>query len=497
MPPHPRYHIVWFRNDLRLHDHQPLHTACERAASNGDAILPIYIFDELFHGQTRSGLPRTGGFRRKFLAESLSNLREKLRAKQSDLLLFNGEPFRILSELAAALPVAKVHAHKHYAHDERQIETRVEQSLSRSHVPIAWSSPQTLLHEEDLPFSLSEVPKVFTKFRRIVEKNWYIRDPLPAPEQIPFSDAQPTIGDRIASGEPILEQSLVADVADDSRAPLEFRGGEAAGLHRMQDYLWNNDCLRNYKQTRNGMLGADYSSKFSPWLAHGCLSARAIHAQVQAYERQRVANDSTYWLIFELLWRDYFAFIAGRAQAKLFRIGGLKAVNIPWSRNQAMFDAWRHGQTGYPLIDANMRELAATGFMSNRGRQNVASFLTKNLGLDWRLGAEWFESLLIDYDPASNYGNWNYIAGIGNDAREFRWFNTTKQSRDYDPQGAYLKHWLPELAAVPSRFIHEPWTMNDAEQRAAHCILGSDYPRPIVDLFASAKQNERRYLKCQ
>jgi deoxyribodipyrimidine photo-lyase len=143
--------------------------------------------------------------------------------------------------------------------------------------------------------------------------------------------------------------------------------------------------------------------------------------------------------------------------------------------------------TGYPLVDANMRELARTGFMSNRGRQNVASFLTKNLGINWQMGAEWFESVLIDYDVCSNWGNWNYTAGVGNDARGFRYFNIPKQSKDYDPQGVYLKHWLPELKEIPPGKIHEPWKLNQEERKRYGVILGVNYPRPVVEAIPNNK----------
>jgi deoxyribodipyrimidine photo-lyase len=149
--------------------------------------------------------------------------------------------------------------------------------------------------------------------------------------------------------------------------------------------------------------------------------------------------------------------------------------------------------TGFPLVDANMRKLKQTGFMSNRGRQNVASFLTKNLGIDWRRGAAWFESWLIDYDPCSNWGNWNYSAGVGNDARGFRFFNIQKQSQDYDPKGIYVKHWLPELQQVPAAKIHEPWKLLPLEQERFGVKLGVDYPNPVVDLFKSAQANEKAY----
>ncbi|MEL7313906.1 MAG: FAD-binding domain-containing protein, partial [Cyanobacteria bacterium J06559_3] len=168
-------------------------------------------------------------------------------------------------------------------------------------------------------------------------------------------------------------------------------------------------------------------------------------------------------------------------------------LKVAWKQDWQRFDAWRDGMTGYPLVDANMRELAATGFMSNRGRQNVASFLTKNLGIDWRMGAEWFESLLVDYDVCSNWGNWNYTTGVGNDSRGFRYFNIPKQSKDYDPQGQYVKHWLPELEDIPAGKVHSPWTLQPVEQKRFNVRVGVDYPNPIVDLQKSVKANEKIY----
>ncbi len=204
--------------------------------------------------------------------------------------------------------------------------------------------------------------------------------------------------------------------------------------------------LKNYKQNRNGMLGADYSSKFSPWLALGCLSPRFIYEEVIKYEAERVKNESTYWLIFELLWRDFFRFICLKYGNKIFYKSGLQGLNLKWKEDWDLFHLWCEGKTGYPLVDANMRELKLTGFMSNRGRQNVASFLTKNLGINWQMGAEWFESLLIDYDVCSNWGNWNYTAGVGNDARGFRYFNILKQSQDYEPTKKFI--WGNNLVII-------------------------------------------------
>jgi deoxyribodipyrimidine photo-lyase len=223
---------------------------------------------------------------------------------------------------------------------------------------------------------------------------------------------------------------------------LAFAGGERSGQARLRHYFWDSDGLSRYKHTRNGLLGADYSSKFSPWLANGSLSPRTVYREVRRYERERVKNDSTYWLIFELIWRDYFAFLARKYPRRIFSLRGPMRRERPWSEDPAVFERWQRGLTGQQFIDANMREIAATGFMSNRGRQNTASFLARNLKVSWLMGAEYFESLLIDYDPASNYGNWTYTVGVGTDPRRDRVFNPERQAQTYDPKGEYRRRWL-------------------------------------------------------
>ncbi|NJK88605.1 MAG: DASH family cryptochrome, partial [Myxococcales bacterium] len=255
----------------------------------------------------------------------------------------------------------------------------------------------------------------------------------------------------------------------DPRVVMRFEGGETVGLARLREYLWSTDALRHYKETRNGVLEANESSKFSAWLGLGCVSARRIYAEVKRYESERVQNESTYWLIFELLWRDYFKFLALREGARAFMLSGISRRVLSWKGDEAAFDRWAQGQTGYPFVDAFMRELSATGFMSNRGRQNVASFLAKTLGIDWRWGAAHFEAELIDYDAASNWGNWQYVAGVGTDPRD-RIFNVVKQGRDYDPDGVFVRRWVPELASVGIEHVHTPWSSGGT----------SGYPNPIV-----------------
>ena len=477
--------LVWFRNDLRLHDHQPL----DEALRAGQPILPLYCFDPRHFGQTAFGFPKTGAYRAQFLLESVADLRRSLQALGSDLVVRLGKPEQVIPELVKSHNIKAVYWHEEVTAEELQVEQGVEAQLAAlgCATEVYWGA--TLYHPDNLPFAIRRVPEVFTQFRKQVEQHSTVDVALPTPKQLPpLPPVEP--GPLPALTE--LGADLEAPTPD-SRAVLTFVGGETAGLARLRHYVWEADCLKTYKQTRNGMVGADYSSKLSAWLALGCLSPRRVYETVQAYEAERLRNDSTYWLIFELLWRDYFRLICAKHGDRVFYPSGLRGLLLDWKQDWARFDAWRTGRTGFPLVDANMRELARSGFMSNRGRQNVASFLTKNLGIDWRMGAEWFESLLVDYDPCSNYGNWNYTAGVGNDARGFRYFNIPKQSKDYDPEGIYVKHWLPELGQIPAAKVHAPWRLEPVEQKRFGVRIGVDYPRPVVDLQKSVEANEKIY----
>lgn len=476
--------LLWFRTDLRLLDHQPLTRACQQ----GSPLIPLYCLDPRQFGETSLGLrPRTGPFRGQFLLESLADLRQQLRSRGSDLVIRQGQPEQVIPSLAQEWGVEAVYAHEEVGTEEKEVAAAVERALRSLGIPLQVDWGHTLYHPEDLPFCLLQLPELFTRFRKQVEESTPIRDPLPIP-------AIPPLPSGLDPGPlPTLASLGLSSPARDPRARFTYLGGSTAAHARLQTYFWDLDRLRIYKETRNGMLDPDDSSRLSAWLALGCISPRTVYAEVKRYEQERVRNESTYWLVFELLWRDYFRFILAKHGAKLFRPSGIQGIPIPWQQDWPRFQAWCRGETGYPLVDANMRELAATGFMSNRGRQNVASFLTKNLGIDWRMGAEWFESLLIDYDVASNYGNWNYTAGVGNDARGFRYFHIPKQSREYDPKGDYLRHWLPELAGIPGDKIHEPYRLTAAEQKQFGVRLGVDYPRPLVDLDKSLAANRRVY----
>ena len=475
--------LIWYRNDLRVHDLLALDEAVQQEAE----IIPVYCFDDRIFEQTFFGFAKTGSYRAQFIIESVTDLRDRLQQLGSNLIVRRGLPEEEILAIAEQLKVDLVSYSKEVTSQEKRVEKKLRKALSAKKIKTAVYWEATLYLPEDLPFSIKEVPELYTNFRKQVEKKSAINQALPAPKKLPPLP-------EIEVGEiPTVEELGLSAPESDPRGVLNFKGGESEAIKRLEDYFWQSDCLRNYKETRNGMLGANYSSKFSPWLALGCISPRYINDRVIEYEAKRVKNNSTYWLIFEVIWRDFFRFIVAKHGNEVFKIEGMQGVSIPWKQDWSRFDLWREGKTGYPLIDANMKELAATGFMSNRGRQNVASFLTKNLGIDWRMGAEWFDSLLVDYDVCSNWGNWNYTAGVGNDARGFRYFNIPKQTKDYDPQGKYIKYWLPELESLPGDKVREPWKLSQDEQKQFGVRLGVDYPRPVVDFFKSVKANEKVY----
>jgi deoxyribodipyrimidine photo-lyase len=475
--------LIWYRNNLRIHDCQLL----DRALKEKAEIIPLYCFDRRHFATTSYGFPKTGSFRAQFLIESVEDLRRSLQKLGSNLIVRVGLTEEVIDRLVRELNIDTIYYPQEVTAEELQIENKLKENLKASNIKITSFWDATLYHPDSLPFKIGQLPELFTSFRKEVEKKSAVDETITTPKQLPSLP-------NIDMGEiPKLQDFGLEEPIEDDRNLLQFKGGETMAKVRLQTYFWENDRLKQYKETRNEMLGADFSSKFSPWLALGCLSPRYIYDEVERYERDRIKNDSTYWLIFELLWRDYFRFICAKHGNKIFFPSGLQGIQLPWKEDRKLFETWQEGKTGYPLIDANMRELKSTGFMSNRGRQNVASFLTKNLGINWIMGAEWFESTLIDYDVCSNWGNWNYTAGVGNDARGFRYFNTTKQSKDYDPQGKYLRHWLPEISTIEGDKIHEPWKLTTEEQKRYNVRIGIDYPRPVVDFFNSVKGNEKLY----
>jgi len=424
--------IVWFKTDLRLEDNEPL----MKAIAQGEQVIPVYCFDDSHFETTVYGFKKTGNFRAQFLLESLEDLDKNLRKLGSGLVILRGKPEIEIPRIVNEYKVQKVFAKREVAFEEKQIEKLVQAELFKLRCELETFSTSTLYHAEDLPFSIKDIPDVFTNFRKKTEKDAVIRKPFNKPTEI----NSPEIPNMEL---PTLEDLGLVFSSIDSRAVIQFKGGETEAIHRLNHYFYETKSLSNYKETRNAMIGADYSSKFSAWLAMGCISPRFIYTEVKKYEKQFGANNSTYWLVFELLWRDFFRFMFKKHQTKFFLYSGIKTEKVNSKLlNEKFIFQWINGTTNSDFINANMLELKQTGFMSNRGRQNVASFFCNELNMDWRLGAAYFEESLIDYDVCSNWGNWAYLAGVGNDPRGHRYFNIEKQANDYDKNKSFRELWL-------------------------------------------------------
>lgn len=423
--------IVWFKTDLRLTDNETLVKAIEESES----VIPVYCFDDAHYTTTKYGTKKTGSFRAQFLLESLIDLDKNLRAIGSGLIVVKGKPEVELIKLAAQYNASKVFAKTEIGWEEKQTEKKVLDALKAISCSFQTYKTSTLYDVNDLPFGINNLPDIFSNFRRQVEKETDIRYAFKNPKQI----SSPIIPILVL---PTLMDLDLEEKTIDKRAAMHFIGGETEAHKRLQYYFTGTKAISKYKETRNGLIGADYSSKFSAWLAHGCISARTIYDELKKYEEVYGENESTYWLIFELLWRDYFYFVLQKFGKKLFLKSGIKNEAPNTKFNKAGYNDWVNGLTKKDFIDANMLELKLTGFMSNRGRQNVASYFCNDYKLDWRYGAAYFEEQLIDYDVASNWGNWAYLAGVGNDPRPNRYFNIDKQANDYDANKAYRKLWL-------------------------------------------------------
>jgi deoxyribodipyrimidine photo-lyase len=488
--------IVWFRNDLRLLDNAVVARAATLygQSSATTEVLPVYVFDETYFKASKRGMSRFGAGRAKFTLECVADLKKSLNVIGSDLLVRCGKTEDVFTELlltgenTKTVILTQTEVTSEETDMDQMIEKLAKDKAGRDGGSVSmerlWGS--TLYHIDDLPFNandgLNDLPDVFTPFRNKVESKCAVRSIIPAPQAnalgaVPAVDQMekmPTPSDL-----PFSSQDLAASCDDlikrghDERAVLNFIGGESHALARVKYYIWDSDLLATYFETRNGMLGGDYSTKLAPWLALGCVSPRFVVSEIRRYESERVENKSTYWVIFELIWRDFFKFFALKHGNSIFHLDGTAGRRASWKQDSKILEAWKTGSTGYPLIDANMRELAATGFMSNRGRQNVASWLALDAGIDWRHGADWFEHHLLDYDTASNWGNWCAAAGMT--GGRINRFNIAKQTKDYDPQGEYIKTWCPELAQVPAAYIADP---NQAP-RDLRDRLNLDYPNKI------------------
>lgn len=435
--------LYWFRNDLRLHDNPALQHAIALSKQRGTWLLPVYVHDTALRLTTPWGFVRTSPHRLAWTAMAVQDVSEQLLALGSQMLQFTGDPSEVLAELVKHLGGNTVVCEDIASpYEEAHVQALQQRGID---VQTVWQS--TLMSPDQLPFEPHDVPDVFSSFRRAVEQQTLAAAPplarvtwLPSlPHQAAFDLAQ-------QMSHSVDHATHSGAVLNDPRSAFpwslpEFHGGERTALAHLAHYC-KRGLPHTYKATRNGLVGVDYATKWSPWLATGALSARQAWAAIRHFEAEHGATESTYWIGFELLWRDHFRWLHLKHGERMYWQRGLSDAALPARTHNARgFELWRTGRTGHPFIDAGMRELNATGYTSNRMRQNLASFLIHDLGCDWRSGAAWFESQLIDFDVYNNQGNWLYLSGRGTDPRGSRRFNPHKQAKDYDSDGTYRALW--------------------------------------------------------
>ncbi|MEW7280156.1 DASH family cryptochrome [Aquimarina sp. 2201CG1-2-11] len=423
--------LVWFRNNLRVHDNTSLH----RAVSENEKVVGLFCFDPRSFKKDRFGFKKMEKYRAKFLIETVTDLKRNLNKLNISLFIYKNTPEEILPLLIKDYTITSIYFQKEWTSEEIKVVQNVKKIEVCKHLNWISSFDQFLFHPEDIPFTVENIPQVFANFRKKCEKY--------APVRYECNISTLTLENRIDDEQhaPTLQELGFESFEVDSRTAFPFEGGENEALKRIEEYFWNTHKLSYYKKTRNGLIGKNYSSKLSAWLANGSISPRTIYHEVKRYEQEILKNDDTYWLIFELIWRDFFKYISLKHGNTIFRTKGILNKEYTWSTDQNLIYDWINGMTHEPFVNANMLELKHTGWMSNRGRQNVASFFAKEQKLDWRIGAAYFESLLMDYDVHSNYGNWLYVSGVGNDPRD-RKFNIKLQSERYDPNQKYQTIWL-------------------------------------------------------
>ncbi|MFI5136704.1 MAG: DASH family cryptochrome [Sphingobacteriales bacterium] len=422
--------LVWFRNDLRIRDNEILVEAIRKA----DKVLPVYCFDPFYFRKNPSGNSKTGNLRARFLLESVADLRKNLRHIGGELIIRTGNPAIILPQLAEQYHVNEVYHHREVAHEETDISEQVETALWKIKLNLKHFIGHTLYHKEDLPFPIKDIPDSFAVFKKKVERDSNVRLCVGTPESMKI----PVIPD--AGKLPALQELGLDLPVDDPRSAYIFTGGESIASDQLKQYFLNIDQLHKTKNTRNSG-SIDHTSKLSPWITLGCISLRQVYWEV--IKHQDSNSNYTNALLLDLLWRDYFRFMFKKHGQKFIaaKKDNVKAPTVV-TDHDIPFENWKNGETGAPLVDAIMHELNATGYISNHSRQITAGYLINDLKIDWKKGAAYFEEKLIDYSPASNWGNWAFVAGI-NDARESRYAIASKPADELETKSDYIDSWHP------------------------------------------------------
>jgi deoxyribodipyrimidine photo-lyase len=445
--------IWWIRRDLRLIDNQALIAALEHSQT----VIPLFIIDPKLVNSPFSSQERTA-----FLFDGLRALDISLQQIGSKLLIRSGDPHAVLLGLFDETGAEQIFAEADISPYAQSRDTKVTSNLALKLTSgLTVYPPEMVTKPDGSPYT------VFTPFSRMWRSLPFLPKPFPAPKRL--------------NPPPALQSQRIPDSPRSASQDI-FPAGEAEAQRRLAAFT--EGMITHYAEDRNRM-DLDGTSRLSPYLRFGMLSARqAIWAaqQAKASTRDTQSARSTETWINELIWREFYATILYHfpyVRRMAFRA---ELRQIPWRDDPAEFSAWAEGRTGYPVVDAAMRQLNTTGWMHNRARMITASFLTKDLLINWQHGERYFMQHLLDGDPAANNGGWQWTAGTGTDAAPyFRIFNPILQGKKFDPQGTYVRRWVPELASVPAAYIHTPWEMPEEVQQSTNCVIGKDYSAPIVD----------------
>jgi deoxyribodipyrimidine photo-lyase len=440
--------LVWFKNDLRLHDNESLTRALEECSE----LLCCYCLERSDFDMQELGFRKLDINRFKFLEQSILDLQHHLELLGCHLFIGEESALVTLPKLVSKYGITDIYGEEQYASYELDLVKKVMVALPETKFHFIWG--KTLYHKDDIPFEIDEIPLTSKAYRIPAAEKAEPREPFAVPAIInPVKNIK-------SNAFPFCTK-YGFDEEEYNRAAPFLTGGESAALERLEYYTFKSELLTGYRWSRNRSDGLDYSSKFSPYLALGCISPREIYKKVKAYEKDVKKNQSTWWIIFELVWRDYFTFKGMRFGNDIFKTEGYKNKEVIYENDPVKFERWCLGTTGVPFIDAHMRQLNQTGYMSNRGRVNCASYFVHDLKLNWTWGASYFESKLIDYDVSSNWMNWHM------QAFEIWYTNPVHQSNKYKAQD-YIRQWIPELSSCDNIEVLIPWEYEL-----------SDYPKPI------------------
>lgn len=429
--------ILWLRDDLRFHDH----AGWQQIASQDTAVKAVYFADPANMQPDKFGLQAIGKGRHQQRVACFHELRQRCRLNRVEFELVNQSPVDWFCQQHQQITSV------YTAQPQAPYECQWLQKIKDLNIDVSLYSAQSLFEQQQIDALTSPLSGSFSRFRKKVEGKLDVPKPLPS----------------------MITQ---AEISSSRSVQPDWPHGEVAGRQWLHHYLFEQRAVAHYKTTRNALQGRYFASHLSPYLASGALSAREVWHQVGAYEAQFGDSEHSYWLKFELLWREFFHWSLRLHGRDFFRYQGLCQQALPApEHDQQRWQAWCMGKTGVPMIDAGIKELLESGHISNRLRQNMASYFIHQLRLDWRLGAAFFEQHLLDFDVASNYGNWAYIAGAGHDPRQGRQFNINKQLSQYDPKLTHIKQWLPQLSHCGLKDIVN-------HTRGQKRLV--DYPAPVV-----------------